>query len=142
MKVSQEEKTDKVFDMVAAVCYSSFDGVQRPPEGILRDKFLTGDVFFAACDDIFAGFAIVIQRLDHPYLWTIAVAEDYRGYGVGRRLLNEITEDNRDAGYIELVCKVDNPAQRLYFDAGYRVVRVDRSFYGAEGPGLVMRREV
>ncbi|MBP1632938.1 MAG: putative acetyltransferase [Acidobacteria bacterium] len=59
----------------------------------------------------------------------VAVAEGYRGGGLGARLLNELAEAARRAGFLQLSLSVDsgNPARRLYRRLGYRTVSDDES---------------
>jgi ribosomal protein S18 acetylase RimI-like enzyme len=59
------------------------------------------------------------------YLYSFRVKADYRGYGVGTRILDFVEEDLRQRGfeYITLNVAKDNPeAQRLYLRRGYKII--------------------
>ena len=57
----------------------------------------------------------------------VAVADDRRGNGIGARLMNELAEFVRAAGFQSLSLSVDaeNPALRLYERLGYRELTRD-----------------
>jgi ribosomal protein S18 acetylase RimI-like enzyme len=88
-------------------------------------------------ENIYA-YAIVIEK-GGRFLWSIAVRPRRQGFGT--TLLKEIEAFYRKAGRqgISLTCNTHNPAQKLYFDLGYRVERVLPRYYG-EDNGLFMRR--
>lgn len=137
-----EKHVDGDFDQILKISDESFEGQQRPPLGILRSHFEADDVFVWHDAETIYAFAIVTERFGAPYIWTIAVDLSVRGHGFGTALLREIEAHYRGAGRgsIGLTCKTDNPAQKLYFDCGYRVERVAQKYYGPEGDGLFMRR--
>lgn len=138
--LQKDHKTKSLFEKLVEIHDASFDGVQRPPVDLLKNYYLNWDTFVLYLDDVPVGFAIVIGRSpEMSYLWTIAVHPEHRGKGVGERLLREIAVSTKNP--IELTCKVDNPAQKLYFDNGYRVTGLARDYYGVEGHGLMMRKE-
>lgn len=145
-----EEKTEDIIREIIRINNASFVGVQRASEGIIRSRVLTSDVYISlfrmptASADRILGFALVTEKAGAPYVFAIAVDPNYRGMSVGGQLLEAIrqTETKRRKPYIELAVKPSNPAQRLYFSAGYRVRAVARGFYGDEGDGLLMRREL
>jgi ribosomal protein S18 acetylase RimI-like enzyme len=142
MNLWPSEKTDAMFDTILEISDACFTGVQRPPTLTLRWNYDNNIVFVHHHVNIVVGFAIVQIRNGNFYLWSIGVKPEARGVGIGSKLLREVEEcaRNEHVDYIELTCKVDNPAQKLYFDKGYRVQRLERKFYGVEGDGLVMRR--
>lgn len=59
----------------------------------------------------------------------VAVRDDFRGRGLGTRLMTELARIARDEGYAHLSLSVDldNPARRLYEGLGYDVVSADES---------------
>lgn len=142
--LTKEEKTEVVFNRLVHITDKSFDGVQLPPSRILYNRFEFGDVYVSRLAGIILGYAIVVEKDGAPYIFIIAVDPHYRGQSVGTQLLEAIRKDAsiHRKDFIELAVKPDNPAQKLYFDAGYRVRAVARGFYGEEGDGLLMRRDL
>jgi GNAT superfamily N-acetyltransferase len=57
----------------------------------------------------------------------VAVSDGHRGRGLGARLLENLAEQARAAGFEQLSLSVDaaNPARRLYERLGYREVAAD-----------------
>lgn len=57
----------------------------------------------------------------------VAVREGHRGRGLGARLMTELADAARAAGFSRLSLSVatDNPARRLYDRLGYREIAVD-----------------
>jgi [ribosomal protein S18]-alanine N-acetyltransferase len=57
----------------------------------------------------------------------VAVDEEYRGRGLGERLMNGLATAAREAGFRWLSLSVgsENPARRLYERLGYREISVD-----------------
>ena len=123
-------------------CYS---GVQRPAPTEF-DDMCTNRVFVAHEGDggNVYGFAICRDGERFPYLWSLAVDPEYQGRGVGGNLLREVIKfyTLRKAEEIGLHVHRDNPAQKLYFDYGFRVASVAKGWYKPEGDGLYMRREL
>lgn len=83
------------------------------------------------------------------YVNMLAVFRQYRGMGIGRRLLDEsekraITAGRREMG---IIVEDDNPARRLYADFGFKAVGTEPflPFGGSlktDGEWVVMRRPV
>lgn len=144
MRLQEIKKTDALFDRIDEITKLSFAGVEIPPRDILRYEFGRGDVFVAGSDiGTVDSYAILIRKYGGPYLWSIATDPRWRGNGLASQLLNEIEEVSRDAGEFEvsLMTHVDNPAQKLYFDHGYRVLKHIPKYY-VTGDGLFMRRKL
>lgn len=120
------------------LCYS---GVYRAPRSVVEGMTRVSDIFVAREDDPI-GFAIV-QNVDCPYLWNIAVLPTYRGQGVAGSLLREmivkytLTKEKK----ITLHVNVNNPAQKLYFNNGFRVIDVARKYFDPDD-GLLMERRL
>lgn len=84
---------------------------------------------------------IAIEDNIGPYIWNVAVDPRFQCRGIGGNLLRTVCQWARahDRNSMRLHVNVKNPAQKLYFDYGFRVVHVVENFYGAEN-GLVMKR--
>jgi len=141
------EKTEVNFRRIEEIISYSFKGVERPPAMALRYEFDNGEVFVlydgTRTGSPIAAFAIVNRDGGQPYLWALATTPAYRKTGYGSRLLTEVINWcwEQHAERLELSVSVNNPAQKLYFDHGFRVIRVLPRFYG-EVNGLRMRRSL
>lgn len=79
-----------------------------------------------------------------PYIWSIATAPSHRGRGVATMLLDKFEKYYTAGDYsrLWLHVRVDNPAQKIYFDAGYRTASFERNLYGMNEHGMVMRKRI
>lgn len=119
------------------ICYT---GVQRPSPAEFQGMLANSTVFAARSQTVdrtpILGFAIVRPE-NIPYLWSIAVLPAYWGRGFGSTLLREVISVYPE---MYLHVKPDNPAQKLYFDFGFRVSYIAKRWYKNEGDALYMRR--
>ena len=122
---------------------SSFVEEERPSRTEFYSMITTSDVFITSLDSP-VGFAIVHTLGASPYLWHFAVAPRQRGQGLGRELLNYIRDYYRakDCKEIRLHVRPDNPAQKLYFDVGYRVYRIAKDHYASGKDALMMKQKL
>lgn len=88
------------------------------------------------------GYVIVTYPNDVPYVYSVAVAKDMRGSGIGTGLMNTAHQNSRGLNHRKIWLKttVDNPAQKLYFDLGYRIDGYDAELYGYCMPGITMTK--
>ena len=138
-------RQDNTFEEIAAINYAAFDPMERASKGILRNIFDTGDVFVTySPDGKVLAYAFLTEKLNEPYVWSIAVHENYRGQGLASHLLDEVEDFVRatsTANGILLTVHVNNAmAQRLYLAKGYRVLKFLTDYYGSNESGLIMRR--
>lgn len=95
---------------------------------------LAGDLFIVAvrCNEI-VGYAVGLLRIDNTgHIVSIAVANKYRGRGIGKRLLQELERRLKDKGAkrFRLEVRVSNRiAINLYLKLGYRIDRVIPRYY-------------
>ena len=79
-----------------------------------------------------AGYIVARMGADELHINNVAVREDYRGRGIGRRLLNSILEEAKRSGanaaYLELRAG-NSPALALYKKCGFRVTSRRKSYY-------------
>jgi len=69
-------------------------------------------------------------------IWHLYIAPDYRGRGVGTRLLNSVEDFARDAGARCLWLETQNvnaPAVRFYLRCGFTLCGLDTSLYDPNG---------
>ena len=90
-------------------------------------------------------FGFIIGTVKHgiPYIHNIAVLPGFRGKGTGKKLIEKFEGFyHNPASHIVFWLQVcnDNPAQKLYFDLGYRVESVDENFYGRDKHALCMHK--
>lgn len=139
------QRDDFHFHLIKQISDESFDGLERPSELTLRYQYDNCELFvWSSTGYDLAAFAMVVSEFSGgPYIWSIATKKDLRGRGFATGLLKEIitfyTEKHEEL--IDLTVSTDNPAQKLYFDHGFRVVRVIPRYYGATS-GLRMRRSL
>lgn len=93
------------------------------------------------------GDAIVTFRrgFDGARLYSLVVAPDARGSGVGRALLEAAERSARERGCVSLRLEVreDNqPALALYHRHGFELVGTSEHFYGDGGTALRMRKRL
>jgi ribosomal protein S18 acetylase RimI-like enzyme len=93
--------------------------------------------------DMINGY-IIVTCPDVPYIYSIAVARDMRGYGIATKLIAEAEHWHKQAGYRKIWLKttIENPAQTLYFKLGYRISEYDPQLYGPGLPGIVMTKRL
>jgi ribosomal protein S18 acetylase RimI-like enzyme len=87
--------------------------------------------------------ALISDIVNHaPYIWSLATNPSHRGQGLAKSLLVEFEKHYKDAGYTNawLHTRVENPAQKLYFDAGYRIASFEPNVYGPRQHGITMRK--
>ena len=89
-----------------------------------------------------AGYAL-LRCLGDAELIYIAVSEEYRGRGTGKRLLKELIEEaeGRNAGSIFLEVRAGNaPAIKMYESAGFTACGIRKGYYHAPKEDAVIMR--
>lgn len=148
MKLTTAQKQDwlpRLWD-ITLKCYS---GAELPLRSFFEECVMDGDVWTVhGGGELGTNYEIVGYALcsgvypTGPLLRSVAVLPEWRGQGLGGFLLKEIEKYFKTQSAVKIIlhCKVDNPAQKLYFDAGYRVTARIRNYYAPEGDGLEMER--
>lgn len=98
-------------------------------------------VLTAWADRRLVGFAIMYFGLDRAHLNLLAVEPDYRGLGVGRRLVEWLEQSARVAGAftVKLEVRAANiKAQAFYRRLGYRAAGVVPGYYSGKEAALAM----
>lgn len=81
-----------------------------------------------------AGFILTRSAADEEELLLIAVHPDFRGKGLGRRLIALLTANARERGIakIFLEMRANNPAEKLYRKMGFEPIGRRKNYYRTE----------
>jgi ribosomal-protein-alanine N-acetyltransferase len=106
-----------------------------------------GRVWVAIEDDEVVGFLIGKVKHNTPYVNSVAVLPAFRGKGIAKKLFEKFEEfyglqQKSEVKIFWLQVRTDNPAQKLYFDLGYRVTGFDEHYYGQNEHALCMHKSV
>ena len=86
------------------------------------------DLLVALKDDVCAGFTgpVYPEETGRGYLSGVAVAKQYERNGLGTLLFYRLLQREREVGskYMSIFTGIDNPAKRIYLEAGFRVARI------------------
>jgi ribosomal-protein-alanine N-acetyltransferase len=92
------------------------------------------------------GYAGLAAWAGESWVQTVAVAEEVRGLGIGRRLMNALLSEarRRAARTCALEVRADNAvAQQLYASLGFRRIGIRRGYYQPSGAdALVLQAEI
>ena len=124
---------DKDFE---AVCELIRENSESFTEEDIRQAVAHDRTWVAESDNKVIGHLIGITK-GMPYIWNICVSPEFRCKGIATRLIYRF-EQEFVAPFLWLHVRPENPAQKLYFDLGYRVTDIARDFYGEQQDGLVM----
>jgi [ribosomal protein S18]-alanine N-acetyltransferase len=97
-------------------------------------------------DTEIVGYAGLAAWAGESWVQTVAVAEQVRGHGVGRQLMNALLAEARRRGArtCALEVRADNTvAQQLYASLGFRRIGIRRGYYQPSGAdALVLQAHV
>ncbi len=141
MRVLQRD--DYHFNLIKQISDESFEITERPGELALRYQYDNCELWTRENNNLIVAYAIVIMDFGEPYLWSIATKKEFRSRGIAAGLIGEIVDwySGRHAAGIGLTVNINNPAQKLYFDEGFRITRIMPRYYG-DVSGLRMRRNL
>jgi ribosomal protein S18 acetylase RimI-like enzyme len=93
-----------------------------------------GYSFGAYDDDLLVGLLIAERRAWNQSLWVweFHTAESIRHLGVGKKLMDAVTEKAREEGIRVIICETQNTnadAIKIYRHLGFRVEAIDISYY-------------
>lgn len=77
------------------------------------------------------GFVLARQAADEIELLLIAIRPDFRGRGLGRKLLERFIASaaERDAAKVFLEMRANNPAENFYRSAGFEQIGIRHEYY-------------
>lgn len=84
------------------------------------------------------GYIGIEKILDETHIINMAVHPDYRGAGIGKRLMQHVLNDE-DVFFLEV--RVSNEAaKKMYEKYGFSVISTRKAYYADGEDALVMRR--
>lgn len=123
----------------------------RADQAVLQRVIAASDIWLAwtlLANPTIIGYALVDPGHDSAYLSQIAVHPEFQRRGIAGNLLREVCGHYKfkvatKYRNIRLHCATDNPAQRLYYDQGFRVFEIAYAFYSADNSdALYMKKEL
>ena len=112
--------------------------------GLLRRS--DSDLFVAELRGAVAGYSVFWAVTDQGELGNVAVAEEYRGRGIGRTLLDAVLERAAERSVHEIFLEVrrsNDGAQNLYRRLGFTQVGQRKNYYQEPAEdAIVMRLEL
>lgn len=123
-------------DIPAVVEIENLSFKYPKPEAIFREdehKYLV-----AKDKDRVVGYIGVEKIMDEVHIINMAVHPDYRGRGIGKRLLQHVLNDE-DVFFLEV--RVSNEsAKSIYEHFGFKVISLRKGYYADGEDAYVMRR--
>jgi [ribosomal protein S18]-alanine N-acetyltransferase len=112
--------------------------------GLLRRS--DSDLFVAELRGVVAGYSVFWAVTDQGELGNVAVAEEHRGRGIGRGLVDAVLERAAERGVHEVFLEVrrsNDCAQNLYRTLGFQQVGQRKNYYVEPAEdAIVMRLEL
>jgi GNAT superfamily N-acetyltransferase/predicted nucleic acid-binding protein len=102
------------------------------PDAGFEERARQGTLLAALCGDEVVGYVLYDLPGNRVKLVHVCVADEHRGTGIASLLVNDVSARHRDRRGIELRCRRDFPANRLWPKLGFRPV--------AERPGRSHKR--
>ena len=91
-------------------------------------------------DDKPVGFLVSTYQ-NGAHVYNVAVDPEFRNKGIATSLFKEFHYFYREQHYAWLHVDTSNPAQKLYFDLGYRIKEIKYDYYGPGQDAYVMVKE-
>jgi len=106
------------------------------PESVFKEdehKYL-----LAKDDDRVIGYIGIEKILDEEHIINMAVHPDYRGKGIGKRLMQHVLNDE-EVFFLEVRAS-NETAKKIYEKYGFKVINVRKGYYADGEDAYVMRR--
>lgn len=104
-----------------------------PSEAFIQDYLKRGDCYLAEMEKRTVGVYVLLPtRPETVELVNIAIAEEYHGKGIGKRLVLDAIQKAKDKGYKTIEVGTGNSSisqLALYQKCGFRIVGVDLDFF-------------
>jgi ribosomal-protein-alanine N-acetyltransferase len=123
-------------DIAAVVAIEQLSFNYPKDEAVFREdehKYLV-----ARDDSKIAGYIGIEKVLDEVHIINMAVHPDYRGQDVGKRLMQNVLNDE-DVFFLEV--RISNEkAKSIYEKYGFKVINIRKGYYADGEDAYVMRR--
>jgi len=114
-----------------------------PDKAYVLKEIESGKCWVAEENGTVIGFIIGKLKNQLPYINNVAVDKAHRSKGIATKLIKQFESayelvQKPENKFLWLQVETNNPAQKLYFDLGYRVHWVDENYYGQGKHALCM----
>ena len=120
----------------AAECYAIESATFSDPwslESFEKEANAKDHIYLVAEDDgAIAGYCGCWNVCGEGQIYNVAVREDMRGKGLGRKLMTEILKEGEEAGITAFTLEVrlgNEPAKALYHSLGFEDAGIRKNFY-------------
>ena len=129
------------FDKIKALNAEGF--AEPAPAWFILESIEAGHAWVAVEQDEVIGFLIGRPKFNVSYINNLVVTKAHQGKGIATSLISKFEEhfgksQNIYSKVFWLQVESNNPAQKLYFDMGYRVSGIDENYYGLGRHALCM----
>lgn len=106
-------------------------------------RYSTNYYFVAEEEQKIYGFAGIMVSVDTADIMNIAVQKEYRGRGIGRQLLEQLTEQAIQCGCEKMLLEVresNQTARCLYQSCGFVEIAIRKNYYNSPAEhGIIMQ---
>jgi ribosomal-protein-alanine N-acetyltransferase len=91
-----------------------------------------GILLVAIANGVVAGYGGVWMVIDEAHITTLAVADEYRRMGIGKKLMVRLLEEAKEAGMLCSTLEVrasNEAAVQLYENMGYKITARRKAYY-------------
>lgn len=119
-------------DAVCAIEEASFSMPWKKED--FRDLVYREDAVYLVvlCDGKVVGCAGYTDNVGEGYVNNVVISEEYRGKGLGRKLMEAVIESGNKRGIHDFTLEVrvsNEPANRLYRSLGFESAGIRKNFY-------------
>lgn len=145
MLINIEKMTLNDFDEISNILISDFDGFWTCD--CFKQELMCKNSYFlvARIDEKIVGFAGFKKILDEADIMNIVVHKDFRGQGIGSKLLESLISYAKDNNLKILNLEVNETnihAIHLYDNFGFKYIGIRKNYYDNKNSAIIMNKQL